>query len=102
MDNQQNYRPVKPKGIRIQVTENGALTTNVLIPYFAVKMGLHFGQMTGNSRKKGKAADELELLKDIDIEAVLDLLNKGELSLPCLLAEVDEPDKNEHATITLE
>lgn len=55
MDNQQNYRPVKP-----------------------------------------------ERLKDIDIEAVLDLLNKGELSLPCQLAEVDEPDKNEPETITLE
>lgn len=31
MKNQENSKPVKPKGIRIQVTENGVLTANVQI-----------------------------------------------------------------------
>lgn len=68
MKNQENSKPVKPKGIRIQVTENGVLTANVQIPYFIVKMGLKFGQMADNSKKKGSHEDELERLKNIDID----------------------------------
>lgn len=102
MDKQQNSKPDKPKGIRIQVTENGVLTANVRVPYFVVKMGLKFGQMSHNAKKQGSAENELERLKDVDMDAILESLNNGGLSLPCLLVEVDEPDKNEHVTITLE
>lgn len=102
MKNQENSKPVKPKGIRIQVTENGVLTANVQIPYFIVKMGLKFGQMADNSKKKGSHEDELERLKNIDIDAILEELNRGELSLPCTLVDVDELEKNKHVTITLE
>ncbi len=102
MENNQNMNPVKPKGIRIEVTENGVLTANVRMPYFIVKMGLKFGQMAHHSKKKRSAEDELERLKDIDFDAIFEELNSGELTLPCLLVEVDEPDKNEHVKITLE
>ncbi len=102
MDRQQNPKPAKPKGIRIQVTENGVLTANVRIPYFIAKIGLKFGQTADNSKKKKSAEDELERLKAVDMDAVLEALGNGEISLPCLLVEVDEPDKNEHITITLE
>ncbi|WP_342757756.1 hypothetical protein [Kineothrix sedimenti] len=93
---------VKPKSIRIEVTENGVLTANVRIPYFVVKMGLKFGQMANNSKKKGDAENELERLKDIDMDAIFEALDSGEMTLPCVLVEVDEPDKNEHVKITLE
>ena len=102
MENKRNLDPVKPKGIRIEVTENGVLTTNVRVPYFLVKMGLKFWQMSDHSKKKESARDELERLKDIDMDAILEALSNGELTLPCLLVEVDEPDKNEHVKITLE
>lgn len=93
---------VKPKSIRIEVTENGVLTANVRIPYFVMKMGLKFGQMANNSKKKGDAENELERLKDIDMDAIFEALDSGEMTLPCVLVEVDEPDKNEHVKITLE
>lgn len=102
MKNNQNTNPVKPKGIRIEVIENGVLTANVRVPYFIVKMGLKFGQMADHSTKRGGAENELERLKDIDMDAILEALSNGELTLPCLLVEVDEPDKNEHVKITLE
>ncbi len=102
MERKHNMNPVKPKGIRIEVTENGVLAANVCVPYFIVKMGLKFGQMADSSKKKGSAEDELERLKDIDMDAILEALSNGELTLPCLLVEVDEPDKNEHVKIMLE
>ncbi|RCX23738.1 hypothetical protein DFP94_1011340 [Fontibacillus phaseoli] len=102
MGNKQNMKPVKPKGIRIEVTENDVMTANVRVPYFVVKMGLKFGQMADNSKKKGGANNELERLKDVDMDAILESLGSGELTLPYLLVEVDEPDKNQHVKITLE
>ena len=98
----EDMKSVKPKSIRIEVTENGVLTANVRIPYFVVKMGLKFGQMANNSKKKGDAENELERLKDIDMDAIFEALDSGEMTLPCVLVEVDEPDKNEHVKITLE
>ena len=102
MNNAQNLKPVKPKGIRVEVTKNGILTANVRIPYAIVKMGLKFGHMADSSKRKGTAEDELERLKNVDFDAVLEALNNGEMSLPCLLVEVDEQEKNEHVKITLE
>ncbi|KOA20344.1 hypothetical protein CLHOM_12560 [Clostridium homopropionicum DSM 5847] len=103
MESKQNIKPIKPKGIRIEITENGVLTTNVRVPYFVVKMGMKFGQMAADSsKKKGSVEDELERLKDVDMDAIFEALNSGELTLPCLLVEVDEPDKNQHVKITLE
>ncbi len=102
MEKQHNTKSVKPQGIRIEVTESGVVTANVRVPYFVVKMGLKFGQSAGKSKKKGSAEEELERLKDVDMDAVLEALNSGELTLPCLLVEVDEPDKNGHVKITLE
>lgn len=102
MENKKNINPIKPRGIRIEVTENGILTSNVRMPYFIVKMGLKFGQMADHSKKKGNAEDELMRLKDVDMDAILEALSNGELSLPCLLVEIDEPDKNQHVKITLE
>ena len=98
----EDMKSVKPKSIRIEVTENGVLTANVRIPYFVVKMGLKFGQMANNSKKKGDAENKLERLKDIDMDAIFEALDNGEMTLPCVLIEVDEPDKNEHVKITLE
>jgi len=98
----EDMKTVKPKSIRIEVTENGVLTANVRIPYFVMKMGLKFGQMANNSKKKGDAQNELERLKDIDMDAIFEALDNGEMTLPCVLIEVDEPDKNEHVKITLE
>lgn len=102
MENNQHMDPVKPKEIRIKVTENGVLTANVRVPCFIVKMGLKFGQMADHSKRKGTAEDELERLKDIDMNAIFEALGNGNLSLPCLLVEVDEPDKNQNVKITLE
>ena len=77
MENKQNMKTVKPKKIRIEVTEKGVLTANVCVPYFVVKMGIKFGQMSGNSKKKESAEDELERLKDIDMDAILEALGRA-------------------------
>lgn len=102
MEKQQTSKTVKPRNILIQVTENGKATANVRIPFFIIKMGMKFGQMAANSKKGGNHEDALERLKDVDLDAILEALNSGELSLPCLLVDVDEPEKNEHVTIILE
>ncbi|GEM_PF-2450548 len=102
MENEHRSKPVKPKNILIQVTEEGTLKTNVRVPFFMLKMGLKFGQMAANAKKPGAREEELERLKDIDMDAILEALNSGELSLPCLLVDVDEPNKNQHVKITLE
>lgn len=102
MKKKHTIEPVKPKGIRIEVIENGVLTSNVRIPFFIVKMGLKLGQMAEYAQKKGRVNGELERLKDIDMEAILEALGSGELTLPCLLVEVDEQDKNQYVKITLE
>ena len=100
MENKHKVNSVKPQGIRIEVTENGVLTANVHVPLFVAKMGLIFGQ--NHSKKKENAENELDRLKDIDMDAILKALDNGVVTLPCLLVEVDEPDKNEHVKITLE
>lgn len=102
MENQKKLKPIKPKTLLIQVTENGKLTANVRVPFFLVKMGIKFGQMELNAKKQENHTNELERLKDIDLDSILEALNSGELSLPCLLVDVDEPEKNEHVTIILE
>ncbi len=102
MKKNQQVKPIKPKYIHIQVTKNGESTANVHIPYFVVKMGIKFGQMSADAKQKGQGKEELDRLKDIDLDAIQEALNNGEFSLPCLLVDVDEPDKNEHVTITLE
>jgi hypothetical protein len=100
MDQQQHAKPMKPKTLVVKVTENGKLTANVRIPFIIVKMGMKFGQMELKAKEGNK--DELERLKDIDFDSILEALNSGELSLPCILVDVDEPAKNEHVTIILE
>lgn len=100
MENKNNKNPVKPQGIHIEVTQNGVLTANVRFPFSIAKMWMKFGQITDFSKKKGNAEDALEHLKDVDLDAIFESLNNGELSLPCLLAEVDE--HNQHVKITLE
>lgn len=102
MEKNQKVKPIKPKYIHIQVTKNGESTANVHIPYFFVKMGIKFGQMSADAKQQGHGKEEFYRLKDIDLDAIQEALNSGELSLPCILADVDEPDKNEHVTITLE
>ncbi len=102
MEKNQQVKPIKPKYIHIQVTKNGESTANVHVPYFFVKMGIKFGQMSADTKQQGHGREELDRLKDIDLGAIQEALNNGELTLPCLLADVDEPDKNEHVTITLE
>lgn len=102
MEDKKNRSTVKPQRIRIEVTENGVLTTNVRVPYFIAMMGLKLWQSADHSKKKGNAEDELERLKDVDMDAILEALSSGELSLPCPLVEVDEPNKSQHVKITLE
>lgn len=99
MNNQPNLKSIKPKAIRIQVRKNDILTTNMRIPYFALKMGVKIGKIIDKSNK-GNVDTELERLKDID--RILEALNYEEISLPYLLVEVDEGEKKDHVTITLE
>lgn len=101
MENEQTVKPVKPRGVRIEVTRNGMTTANVRVPYFFVKMGLKFGQ-TAEASKEGGCAEELERLREVDMDSIFGALDSGDLTLPYPLAEVDEPEKNQHVKITLE
>lgn len=95
-----NQRPVRPKSIFIEVAEGGKRQPDVRIPFFMVKAGMKIGQALHSQKAKG--GNELDLLKDIDIDAIVSSIGKGELTLPCLLAEVDDSENDKHVKITLE
>lgn len=94
-------KTIKPKNILIQVTEGGKSQPNVRIPLFMVKMGMKIGQ-TVNSKKSAEHGNELEMLKDIDIDAIVSSIGNGELTLPCLLVDVEDSVNDRHVKITLE
>jgi len=102
MENQQGKKTLNPKHMLIQVMEQGVLKVNVRLPFFLVKMGLKFGRMAANANHTGSGDKALEYLKDVDLDAVLQSLDNGELSLPLLLVDVDEPENNTHVTLLLE
>jgi hypothetical protein len=92
---------IHPKNILIQVTEAGKSQPNVRIPFFVVRAGMKIGQTVSN-HKTAKRQDELDMLKDVDIDTILTSLNNGELTLPCLLVDVEDSENERHVKITLE
>jgi len=60
---------------------------------------MKIGQAVSN-HKTTKRQDELDMLKDID--TILNSLNNGELTLPCLLVDVEDRENERHVKITLE
>lgn len=83
------------------MTEAGKLQSNVRIPFFVVRVGMKIGKAVSN-HKTTKRQDELDMLKDIDINTILTSLNNGELTLPCLLVDVEDRENERHVKITLE
>jgi hypothetical protein len=101
MTNELSTGGIHPKNILVQVTEAGKPQSNVRIPFFVVRAGMKIGKAIGN-HKTTKRQDELDMLKDIDIDTILTSLNNGELTLPCLLVDVEDSENERHVKITLE
>ncbi|MGO5072453.1 hypothetical protein ACTQ4K_00635 [Clostridium sporogenes] len=101
MDKELSNSGIHPKNILIQVTEVGKPQTNVRIPFFVVRAGMKIGQAV-SARKTAKYGNELDMLKDIDMDAILSSLNNDELTLPCLLVDVEDSENERHVKITLE
>ncbi len=87
------------KGLLIRITEEGKTQPEVRIPYFVFKAGMKLGKIAGGKKNSGK---EWEILSTLDMDFVLESLNNGEQSLPCLLTEVDDAEKKQHIEIWLE
>ena len=87
------------KGLLIRITEEGKTQPEVRIPYFVFKTGMKLGKIAGGKKNSGR---EWEMLNALDMDLVLESLNNGEQSLPCLLTEVDDAEKNQHIEIWLE
>ncbi len=87
-----NAKRISPKRLLIRVTEQGKTKVNVK----GLKLGQTFGSLGA------KYAAEAELIKNIDIDEVLDSLSAGEISLPYTLIDVDDDEKEQHVQIILE
>jgi len=103
MSNELSTGGIHPKNILVQVTKAGKPQSNVRIPFFVVRAGMKIGKAV-NNHKTTKRQDELDMLKDIDIDidTILASLNNGELTLPCLLVDVEDSENERHVKITLE
>lgn len=95
-----NAKRISPKRLLIRVTEQGKTKVNVKVPFSLVRAGLKLGQTFGSLG--AKYAAEAELIKNIDIDEVLDSLSAGEISLPYTLIDVDDDEKEQHVQIILE
>lgn len=95
-------RTAKPKRFCVLVTENGKQTTNVRLPYFMFKMGMKFGKMAAKNGDIPDCGDAMAYLEGFDIAELERSLESGEQTLPLVLVDVDEPDKDSHVTVTLE
>lgn len=97
-----------PKRIYVHVTEDGRTKVNVKVPFSLVRAGLKlgksFGALGARHAKDQSEADALEMLKEIDIDELLDSLNDGEITLPYTIVDVDnvEDGRLQHVTVLLE
>ena len=90
-----------PRWMVVEVSENGRQTVHVRLPYFLFKAGLGWARMAGKADWNKDCAPGLEALRDLDINALTDSVRSGETALPFVLVDVDEPEKNQHVTVTL-
>ncbi len=94
--------PGTPKRILIEVTQGGERKADVRIPYALFKLGMNIARTAASPQGVHEGVNPADYLRDVDLQAVQDALNAGELTLPCRLVDVDEPEKATHVTITLE
>ena len=93
---------MKPKRFCVQITEQGKQTVNVRMPYFMFKMGMRFGNMAAKNGDIPDCGDAMAYLEGFDAAELERSLESGEQTLPLLLVDVDEPEKNGHVIVTLE
>ncbi|NLI21376.1 MAG: hypothetical protein GX418_07520 [Clostridiales bacterium] len=96
-----NSNAPHPRWMEVEVNENGRRTVHVRLPYFLFKAGLGWARMAGEKDGNKGCAPGLEALRDLDLNALTDSIRSGETTLPCVLVDVDEPEKNQHVTVTL-
>lgn len=98
---------IQPQRIVILVTDGERTKVNMRIPFSLVKMGLKLGKASMALGAKYSSDDEsgkqiMELLKDIDIDEVINSINDGDVSLPYVMVDVEDNEKGETIQIILE
>jgi hypothetical protein len=94
-------RTVKPKRMLVHMGENGKVTADVRLPYSLFKMGMKFGKMA-SKEDFGDCEEAMAFLQEFDTAAFEQALATGDETLPAVLVDVCEPEKDSRVTITLE
>jgi hypothetical protein len=101
---------IRPRKIKITVTDNDTSKNKVdiRIPFSLLKAGLKIGKasMALGAKYTGERESQqiLELLREVDIDEILDSIDDGDITLPYTMIDMDnhEDGKNEHIEIVLE
>ncbi len=96
-----------PRRIRVRVESGGKPKVNVKIPFSLVRVGLKMGKSFGAlgakySKDNPDDMAALEMLKDLDVDELLNSLHDGEISLPYTLVDVEDEEKGENVLVVLE
>lgn len=103
-------RGIQPKKIKVSVTDNntGKKKVDIRVPFSLVRAGLKIGtagMALGAKYNTDQDSQQiLDILKDIDIDEIMDSINDGDITLPYTMIDMDnmEDGKNEHVEIVLE
>lgn len=93
-----------PKRILILVSEAGRTKTNIKLPFSLVRAALKIGKTVGavGAKYAPEEAEAMDMLKSIDIDEILEGLNDGEITLPYVMIDVDDDEKDQHIKVVLE
>ncbi len=92
-----------PSKLRVTVLEQGSVKVNVSLPFGVVRYALRVGKNIGNLYGKFAGdVDVAEILRNIDIDEILDSLEAGENELPLTIADVEVPQDRINVIVVLE
>lgn len=100
----------EPRKLIVVVTNNntGKRKVNLRVPISLIKAALKIGKASialgANFTSDMETKQILELIKEIDIDEILESVNDGEITLPYTMIDIDstEDGENDHIEIILE
>ena len=96
-----NSTTAKPKKVHVFVTENGALTADIRLPFGMFRLGMKYGSVAAQG-ETGSCAKAMARLQDFDCAAFEREVACGTRTLPCVLLDETDTASATHVAITAE
>lgn len=94
-------KSARPRKVHVDVTENGKKTANVRLPYSMFKLGMKYGRAAA-SNETDSCARAMACLKDFDCASFERSVAAGEILLPRVLFQMNDPESNTQTVLTAE